>query len=210
MRFKGWVVCCFLGACGGDAPEDTAAVPQGECALQGTSLGSVSADTWPAGLADGIAHFKNIGGLWQTDECGDTDDAVDVKITLPSEEAIQVLDGPPAEACGCLADPHFGDDNALVPIAFAPGAQLFVDDFSDDAIDNMTQEVDVLFFEAGQDLVLRLCSHYTVDPALGSDFTNAAMIVRVEPAGVLSGTLLMEDAAGSEICDLGSWVQISR
>ncbi len=196
-----------LTACGGtDTPTDP--VDLDPCDEMTTApLPSVPSDEWPAGLSDAIVNFRDVAGTWRTDQCGDDDDWVQLKITVPPEEEIQIITGgvDPAAPCGCTSDPDYGSDYEMDPIATVP-VEVYVSDYTDPAINVKTFTLDLVFYGEGQPLDLRACAQDPIDPALGTPWSDATVLFRIDGVGALSGTLAVSNTDRDfEACHLGNW-----
>jgi hypothetical protein len=198
-------------ACGPGATEDSGTNTPA-CGDEATTpLAETDAASWPDGLADALVTYGELGGLWRTQMCGDPDATLDITLTLPTQEAFGVYTAtPPAADCGCSQDPSFLPDGAYGPLA-AVDIDVFVGDYLDPALANQSVPLKAVAFRAGEPLAIRACGGKTIDPILGSTWTDGSVMVRVDGAGALSGTLvLVEDgSSATETCELTEWVFVS-
>jgi hypothetical protein len=194
-------------ACGGKTAEDSADPwaedPPCEDALELANLATVPADTWPAGLTDAIDAFAIWEGRWQGGPCGESS-TVEFKLEVPNNENIEViLDGiQESGGCGCIGDPALGPDNTLDPIAKVLNASVFVSGFDDVAVDGQDLETSVTIFGSGQDILMRLCTDYNVDPALGSQYREASVMMRLAVDGTMTGAVVVSGDEETRLCEL--------
>lgn len=203
-----WWICV---ACGPNADDDTGP-PAPTCGEEETTpLTEVDAPAWPDGLADGLITLGEINGVWQATLCDDPLESIEVKLIVPPQETVAVYTGDlPTPECGCSLDPHFQPDGAYLPVGISD-MEVYIGAYPDNALAQRTVVTKAVLFSAGQDLELRACGGNTVDPVLGSDWTEASVIVRVDGAGALTGTILLQQdgSTHTEICELTEWIFVT-
>jgi hypothetical protein len=202
-----WLLSALVTGCGGkDTSADSAAIIDNTAcrdAWPSAPLGTVPADSWPAGLDTSIPLLTQFDGLWTTQECGDTDEVVDLKIVVPPQDELQVYTTTPDlnTNCGCETDPAFTTDNGYRPVARVD-IDVFIEDFADYALNEQNFELPLIFFQDGQDLKARACQRVRIDPDLDDNWIYGTVMIRLEAGGVLSGALVLENGAVNETCDL--------
>jgi hypothetical protein len=202
-----WLGASALIGCGGDKDQGTDPDAVSCEGLATSVLGQVESTRWPAGLADALPRYDLLDGRWEaSSSCGGL---LTLKFVSVPREALEVVTSPyTAESsnCGCVADPEFGADEQYPMAAVSPDFEYFVEVFEDPALDGQTLRGEGVLFGTGAPISFRGCARDDVDPILQSQYDQVAAIVRIDNAGQLSGTLVLEPLEGEpEECTLSGF-----
>ncbi len=213
-----WLVAAVLIA--GCKKEVVDTGPTGSCEdIVTESLTYVSAADYPPGLAEQLPLWRTLPGSYTANYCGRG--SIQLKLdNLPPVEELQLVTQGIDERipCGCTSDPQIADDdNALGAYAWAYGATVFLFDVSNDvdpliveeAINGVIVPVDWALLPPEAPLSMRGCAKVPVtDPTL--TYTDATVVIRMDAAGGLSGTVDLTGDGESLTCELTEFVWIAE
>lgn len=193
-----------IGGCGGDkdeTPDPDAVSCEG---LATEPLSRVEVTRWPAGLTEALPLYDTLDGRWEaSSSCGGL---LTLKFLSVPREELEVVTAPyeaGSSNCGCVWDPELGSDEQYPMAAISRGFEYYVEVFDDPALDGRTLEGEGVLFGSGAPVAFRGCAHDDVDPILQSVYDQVATIVRIDPNGVLSGSLVLTPVNSEpEVCEL--------
>jgi hypothetical protein len=130
-----------------------------------------------------------------------------VKFAHPPQDQLEVVIEPWPDVsglpCGCTVDPEYPDDPALELVMLHHDLDVYVDNFGDPGIDDVTLPTEGALYVPGQPLEFRSCANTNVDPLVGSLYSNMSYVVRVPADGPLEmDIVLFDESGGSLVCEL--------
>jgi hypothetical protein len=211
MRTISWSFV-LLVACNGDGGDDSGTTPTvASCDSVITSpLTQVPSEQWPAGTPEAIDTYLGVSGRWEVqNSCGDP---TAVKITIGSEELLQIVQTPWTEGvdCGCVADPIYDADSSYPVVALHENFRFYVETFDDPGVQGKTVEGAGALFGGSSPLSFRGCGTENIDPIDNSLNDTLTTVMRVDSSGIMSGQILLTTDAGEvTTCDLTNWTFVA-
>ncbi len=193
----------LLSACNGD--ETTPTDPLQCDSLVSGPLGDVGTYDWPPGVREALDLYPTLQGVFDVDSsCGDD---VSVKFTHPPQEMLEIITTPWPDIsglpCGCTVDREYPPDPDLELVMLHFDFEVFVDNFDDPAVDDVTLITEGAFYQPDQPLEFRSCANTNIDPLKGSAYSNMSYVVRVPQGGGIEMDIHLADDNGSlTTCEL--------
>ncbi|MBA2319764.1 MAG: hypothetical protein H0V89_01305, partial [Deltaproteobacteria bacterium] len=185
--------------------------PTGSCDDLGTVvLSSVSATEYPEGLAEQLVLWREIPGVYTADYCGKGE--VTIKLdSMAIPEDLEYVTSPIDERipCGCTTDPQFADDdNALGAYVWSfQGSFFLFDEFNEfdpliveEAINAQVIPVTWALLPSGAPFSMRGCANDAPIVDSTATYEEASVVIRVDPAGGLSGTVQLNGPDATVEC----------
>lgn len=201
-----------LAACGGGADDDTdLPASQATCDdLTAAPLSEVPVEDWPDGMPQILEQYANVSGLYEVKASGAcANEKFAVKLVPRGQEELLVVPEPWAAAdiltCGCVTDPVYGDDTTLPIAAQIPEFEVYIEDFGEVGVNNLSVLGSGALFSPSQPLTMRACATKNVDPILGSAYEQFTAIVRLENGNLSGAITLVTTEGANETCELTEW-----
>jgi len=204
MRIRLLSPLAVLAACGGK-DDDTPTEPLDCDSLVSAPLGEVATYDWPPGVREALDLYPTLQGVFDVDSsCGDD---VSVKFTHPPQELLEIITEPWPDvsglSCGCTVDPDYPPDPSLELVMLHFGFEVFVDNFDDPAVNDVTLLTEGAFYQPDQPLEFRSCANTNIDPLRGSAYSNMSYVVRVPDGGGIEMDIVLADDSGNvTTCEL--------
>ncbi len=200
----------LLVACSGDVDDDAPTAATCD-SIRTEIIGRVPVEEWPEGIITVKDDVEALAGFYQAlDSCTGKD--VQVGIGTVTQEELEIVTTPytPGAPCGCTEDPNLAPDANLEMTGVIPRFTFVVDNVDDPFVSGFIFETRGATYTPNESVLIRACATQPIDPAAGSSFRDAKLVVRVDQGRRLEADIILDPLDGGDdvVCTLSDFEPI--